>query len=117
MKIQQRWALENPFNSVHAVALANLGEQASGIMVLTALQYSSYRAIVTKIEIEYLKKAKGELTAVSELDFLFSEMSEEKVEKRVSTVIVDKSSAIVAKVICSWTFSKREPKRSDKVKE
>ena len=50
-------------------------------MVLTALQYSSYRAIVTKIEIEYLKKAKGELTAVSELDFLFSEMSEEKVEK------------------------------------
>ena len=30
MKIQQRWALENPFNSVHAVALANLGEQASG---------------------------------------------------------------------------------------
>ena len=49
--------------------------------MLTALQYSSYRAIVTKIEIEYLKKAKGELTAVSELDFLFSEMSEEKVEK------------------------------------
>ena len=30
MKIQQRWALQNPFNSVHAVALANLGEQASG---------------------------------------------------------------------------------------
>lgn len=50
-------------------------------MVLTALQYSSYRGIVTKIEIEYLKKAKGELTAVSEIDFLFSEMSEEKVEK------------------------------------
>ena len=52
-----------------------------GVMVLTALQYSSYRGIVTKIEIEYLKKAKGELTAVSEMDFLFSEIAEERTEK------------------------------------
>ena len=52
-----------------------------GVMVLTALQYSSYRGIVTKIEIEYLKKAKGELTAVSEMDFLFSEIAEERMEK------------------------------------
>jgi len=31
MTIMERWWLQNPFNSIHAIALANLGEQASGM--------------------------------------------------------------------------------------
>jgi hypothetical protein len=30
---------------------------------------------------------------------------------------MDKSSEIVAKVVCNWTFSKKEAKRSDKAKD
>ena len=41
--------LRNPFNSVHALALANLAELTSGLGVMTAMQHAkSVRGIVTR---------------------------------------------------------------------
>ncbi len=41
--------LRNPFNSVHAIALANLAELASGLGVMTAMQHAKgVRGIVTR---------------------------------------------------------------------
>ncbi|KCV71350.1 hypothetical protein H696_02298 [Fonticula alba] len=63
VSIKERRILKNPFNSIHAVALTNLGELASGVMVMSALQENGLRGIVTKLDTEYHKKAKGVVTA------------------------------------------------------
>lgn len=49
VSIEDRPWLRNPFNSVHAIALANLAELASGLGVLTAMQHAKgVRGIVTR---------------------------------------------------------------------
>ncbi|MCX6131411.1 MAG: DUF4442 domain-containing protein [Proteobacteria bacterium] len=56
-------AIRNHLQSIHAIALANFAEITGNI----ALSYSmppDARFIVSKIEIEYLKKARGTLTGL-----------------------------------------------------
>ena len=49
--------VRNPFKSIHAVALANLGELASGLAVLSLLEQNpKQKGIVTLISAKYLKK-------------------------------------------------------------
>eukprot|EP00281_Chroomonas_sp_CCMP1168_P028578 CAMPEP_0206253888 /NCGR_PEP_ID=MMETSP0047_2-20121206/23396_1 /ASSEMBLY_ACC=CAM_ASM_000192 /TAXON_ID=195065 /ORGANISM="Chroomonas mesostigmatica_cf, Strain CCMP1168" /LENGTH=199 /DNA_ID=CAMNT_0053680135 /DNA_START=36 /DNA_END=635 /DNA_ORIENTATION=+ len=61
--------LRNPFSSLHAVALCNLGELVSGLAVLSATQAEKgLRAIPNRIEMEYMKKARGRITASTTID-------------------------------------------------
>ena len=64
ISIRQRRRLEQHLGSIHAIALMNVAEFASGAAMSTALP-SGYRGIVTKISIEYFKKARGVVTAES----------------------------------------------------
>jgi len=58
----------NPFHSIHAIALNNLGELTSGLIMLEWLHKNHKKGIVTNIQCTYHKKARGKITAICKLD-------------------------------------------------
>ncbi len=86
--------LKNPFNSIHAVALTNLGELTSGLVMLENLKSNNKKGIVTKIECEYYKKARGKITAYSYYN--------KKNNNIIKTEIFNKNNELVCKISCSW---------------
>mmetsp|Transcript_3902 Transcript_3902/g.5428 ORF Transcript_3902/g.5428 Transcript_3902/m.5428 type:complete len:210 (+) Transcript_3902:48-677(+) len=62
--MQDRSWLRNPFSSIHAVALTNLGEFASGMALVSYMQhFKGIKGIPTRIDTTFYKKSRGEITA------------------------------------------------------
>ena len=57
--------MRNHLDCVHAIALANLAELAGNVALVYSLPDDA-RFIVSGMEIEYLKKARGTITAIGE---------------------------------------------------
>jgi acyl-coenzyme A thioesterase PaaI-like protein len=62
VSLRERWAVRNHLQSVHAIALANLGELAGNLALAYALPPGA-RFIVQGLSMEYRRKARGTITA------------------------------------------------------
>lgn len=98
LALRDRRAVRNHLGSVHAVALTNLGELASGLAMTTALP-AGVRGIVLRIESEYAKKARGTLVAESRVS---PPEVKGDVDQQVLAEIRDESGDVVATVRVLW---------------
>jgi acyl-coenzyme A thioesterase PaaI-like protein len=89
--MKERRKLQNHLNSIHAIALANLAEYAGNLALLAGLPDDA-RFIVKSFEIEYVKKARGVITAKSKPGII--ESSEEKAYQ-VEVNLYDESGDVV----------------------
>ena len=65
IKIKKRKAVTNHINTVHAIAMCNMAEFAGGLMTEVSVKDKS-RWNPSGMTVKYLKKAKTDLTAISD---------------------------------------------------
>jgi acyl-coenzyme A thioesterase PaaI-like protein len=102
LSLADRRAIRNHLRSVHAVALTNLGELTSGLAMITALPPGT-RSIVTHIETEYSKKARG--TLVAECRAAVPEALGAATDLVVAADIRDAAGDVVARVQVRWRLA------------
>lgn len=66
VRLADRRLVRNHLSSIHALALANLGELTTGLALHFALK-DNQRAILTNLNAEYHKKARGPITAIAQI--------------------------------------------------
>lgn len=99
VSLTERRAVRNHLHSIHAVALVNLGELATGLAVLTALP-PEVRGIVTRLEARYHTKARGRVEALCRLEGAWG--AGETAEAVAH--ITDAGGREVATITASWTL-------------
>ncbi len=104
VSMADRRSVRNHLGSIHAIALANLGEFASGLASLVGLP-EDIRGIVVGLEVEYLKKARGTITAESRVEA--PDAVTEAVEHPVTAEMRDQEGDIVARVTARWRLAPR----------
>ena len=100
--MNDRRAVRNHLKSIHAIALANLGELASGMAMFSKVSNST-RAIVVDLDIKYLKKARGRLiaTGTATPPVIIDSPTRSIVEAEIK----DSSGDIVATINVHWLLS------------
>ncbi len=106
VQMKDRRIVRNHLQSIHAIALANLGEFASGLAMLSALP-DSVKAIVTHLEIDYVKKARGLLVAEGRAEP--PKLITSDVVSVVQAVIRDADNDIVAELAVTWRLRPKAP--------
>ena len=100
--MKDRRAVRNHLKSIHAIALANLGELASGLAMYSRVPNST-RAIVVDLEIKYLKKARGLLIATGKANP--PKVIESSIKSVVEAEIKDAEGDVVATIKVHWLLS------------
>jgi len=88
--------LKNPYNCIHALALTNLGELTSGLLMLEKLKSDKQKGILTKITSEYYRKARGGITAICNIKNFNDGV--------IKTDLFDQYNNKVCTVDCTWVI-------------
>ncbi len=98
VSLRDRRRVRNHLDSIHAVALTNVGELASGLALLTALP-RGVRSIVVRLETRFHHKARGRVVATCRV---VPEPVAEETEREVRAEIHDAEGRRVAEVTALW---------------
>ena len=98
VKLKEHRKVRNHLKSIHAIALVNLAEMVTGLTLMNSLPDDA-RGILTGIQMRYLKKARGVLTASCECEI---PGTNEQQELQISGVIKNEQGEVVATAIASW---------------
>ena len=96
--LRERRRVRNHLRSVHAMALATLGEMVTGLALMNSLPEGA-RGILTGYRINYLKKARGQLLAECRCA-IPSDNSRQEYE--LSGEIRDAEDEVVAVITARW---------------
>jgi hypothetical protein len=98
----------NHLGTMHACAMATAGEYVSGLNVIEAFDISKYRLIMSRLEVDYLRRPVGECNASSRwpegvLTSIQSSLSSEGVATfTMTSELVDSDSVHVATTTTHW---------------
>ena len=98
VQMRDRRAVRNHLRSIHAIALMNLGEVTTGLAMTLAMPDGA-RGIVTGLSMEYLKKARGTLTAECRTPAFDGSVS---AQHDFHADIRDESGDVVARATARW---------------
>ena len=104
--LRDRRRVRNHLASIHAMALANLAEMASGLAVLVGLP-PGIQGIVTGFSITYQKKARGLLTAECRVTGL--DVTKEQ-EYEAGVTVTDAQGEVVATATARWRLRPVPPR-------
>jgi acyl-coenzyme A thioesterase PaaI-like protein len=98
IRMNDRRAIRNHLRSVHAIALMNLGEVATGVAMMFSLP-EGMRGIITHLEMDYLKKARGPITAECRAP---AAVAGERREYDFQADLTDEAGEVVARARARW---------------
>ena len=98
----------NHLDSIHAMALAHLGEYTTGALTLYAVS-PGHRTILTRYAIEYVAKARGTITARARFTRPKGDLDGKQVT--VPAELVDRSGRVVARAEATWKIGSQHPSR------
>jgi acyl-coenzyme A thioesterase PaaI-like protein len=98
VRMEDRPRVRNHLRSVHAIALLNLGEATTGLAVIASIPDDAH-GIITHLGMDYLKKARGTLTAECSCPAI---TSSERREYLVTADLKNDAGEVVARANAKW---------------